>query len=947
MVNFTVDEIRSLMDVPTNIRNMSVIAHVDHGKSTLSDSLISHAGIIAKAAAGDTRFMQTRADEQARTITIKCSSVSLFFEMHKDEVNTLDDKAIEAAAKRAAEKEANAAKEAEDAKKRDDAKAAEAAEKAKRAAETGDYDDVDLGISSSGVCDDGEEEYDAEANAEGEDDNKGDETFVPTKIIPLDQLVKNKDNRPFLINLIDSPGHVDFSSEVTAALRVTDGALVVVDCVEGVCVQTETVLRQAIMERIRPVVFVNKVDRLFLELQADLEEAYQSFSRAIESVNVVVATYDDGRFGDNQVYPERGTVGFGSGKMAWGFTLKKFAKMYASKFGVPEDKMITQLWGEHYLCPKTKKIITKPVNSEGKKAERCFVSFVLAPIKRIFDCVKEEKQAVLSETLTKLGINLDKEQRDLTGTALTKAIMMSWLPAAESLLQMIVNHLPSPAIAQRYRVGSLYNGPMDDECAQAIARCDQNGPLMLYVSKMFPTSEKGRFYAFGRVFSGIVRTGQTVRIQGPDYIPGKKNDLFVKKVQRTVLLMGRYIEQLSDCPCGNIIGLVGIDQYLVKSGTLTTHEKAHNFHVMKFSVSPVVRVAVKVANAADLPKLAEGLKRLAKSDPMVHIVQNPDTKEHIIAGAGSLHLEICLKDLQDDFMKGAKLVISDPVVNFAETIQGETEGIVLTKSPNGHNRIYLKGNPLGEELSKALENNEVPINEDIKTCARKLADDYGWDVSEARKIWAFGALPDVVTNCIVDATKAVAYLSEIKDSVCTAFQQTICKGVLCNENMRGIRFNLTDVTLHADAIHRGAGQLMPPVTRAMYGVQLKSQPAILEPMYQCDVTVTNDFLSGVYGTFSQRRGYVTEEVPRAGTPMVNVRGYLPVVESLVKPDFTDLLRQNTKGKAFPQMLFSHWQLVNGSPMEAGSQANKITLEVRKRKGLGEDLPKVADYFDKL
>src|SRR5271170_5851719 len=124
-------------------------------------------------------------------------------------------------------------------------------------------------------------------------------------------------NRRFLINLIDSPGHVDFSSEVTAALRVTDGALVVVDCVEGVCVQTETVLRQAITERIKPVVIINKVDRALLELQTTKEALFQSFQRTIENVNVIISTYHDAALGDIQVYPEKGTVAFGSGLHGW------------------------------------------------------------------------------------------------------------------------------------------------------------------------------------------------------------------------------------------------------------------------------------------------------------------------------------------------------------------------------------------------------------------------------------------------------------------------------------------------------------------------------------------------------------------------------------------------------------------------------------------------------
>ena len=167
--------------------------------------------------------------------------------------------------------------------------------------------------------------------------------------LPSDDDIKDivgqkTDGRDFLINLIDSPGHVDFSSEVTAALRVTDGALVVVDTVEGVCVQTETVLRQALGERIKPVIIINKVDRALLELQLGKEDLYQSFSRAVESVNVVIATYFDKVLGDVQVYPEKGTVAFGSGLHGWAFTIRQFAVKYAKKFGVDRNKMMERLW---------------------------------------------------------------------------------------------------------------------------------------------------------------------------------------------------------------------------------------------------------------------------------------------------------------------------------------------------------------------------------------------------------------------------------------------------------------------------------------------------------------------------------------------------------------------------------------------------------------------------
>jgi len=449
-----------------------------------------------------------------------------------------------------------------------------------------------------------------------------------------------------LINLIDSPGHVDFSSEVTAALRVTDGALVVVDCVEGVCVQTETVLRQALGERIKPVVMVNKMDRALLELQLESEDAYQSFQRTIESVNVVISTYEDDLLGDVQVYPHKGTVAFGSGLHGWGFTLGKFADMYAAKFGVAKDKLMKKLWGDNFFDPKSKKWVKRGTNAAGKPLKRAFCQYVMDPINLLFKSIMNGEKAKYEKMIKSLAINLTPDERDMTGKPLLKTVMRKFLPAGEALLEMLVLHLPSPVTAQKYRVATLYEGPEDDECGQAIAACDPNGPLMLYISKMVPTTDKGRFYAFGRVFSGTVRTGQKVRIMGPNYIPGKKEDLAIKSIQRTVLMMGRTVEPIEDCPCGNTIALVGIDQYLVKSGTITTSESAHNFKIMKFSVSPVVRVAVEAKNPSELPKLVEGLRRLAKSDPCVQCFTE-ESGEHIVAGAGELHLEICLKDLEE------------------------------------------------------------------------------------------------------------------------------------------------------------------------------------------------------------------------------------------------------------------------------------------------------------
>jgi elongation factor 2 len=520
--------------------------------------------------------------------------------------------------------------------------------------------------------------------------------------------------------------------------------------------------------------------------------------------------------------------------------------------------------------------------------------------------------------------------------------MRLFLPAADALLEMIVLHLPSPVVAQQYRAENLYEGPIEDEAGVAIKNCDKTGPLMLYISKMVPTSDKGRFYAFGRVFSGTIKTGQKVRIMGPNYVPGQKTDLFIKNVQRTVLMMGRNVQAIEDVPCGNTVGLVGIDTYLLKSGTISSSNTAHNIKVMKFSVSPVVRVAVEAKNAAELPKLVEGLKRLSKSDPCVQCTIDEGSGEHIVAGAGELHLEICLKDLAEDHA-GIEIRTSDPVVSFRETVTGESSQTPLAKSANKHNRIWMTSEPLTEELAEDIEGGKVAPRDDIKTRARYLADTYQWDVAEARKIWGFG--PDGIgPNLVCDTTKAVQYLNEIKDSIVSAFQWASREGPICEEPMRGVRFNLMDVTLHADAIHRGAGQIIPTARRVMYAAMLLAEPAIMEPMYLVDITCPENAIGGIYSTLNARRGTVISQLNRPGTPLYNVKAHLPVMESF---GFTADLRSQTSGQAFPQCVFDHWEIMNGDPTDPEGKTGQVVTACRKRKNIPEGVPPLDRFMDKL
>merc|ERR1719446_158578 len=305
---------------------------------------------------------------------------------------------------------------------------------------------------------------------------------------------------------------------------------------------------------------------------------------------------------------------------------------------------------------------------------------------------------------------------------------------------------------------------------------------------------------------------------GPNFTPGKKEDLYEKSIQRTILMMGRYIEAIEDVPCGNICGLVGVDQFLVKTGTITTFKEAHNM-------------------------------------------------------------------------------------------------------------LFMKAVPMPDGLAEDIDSGEVSAKQDFKIRGRYLADKYEYDITEARKIWCFG--PDTMgPNFVIDATKGVQYLNEIKDSVIAGFQWASKEGVLCDENMRGVRFNIYDVTLHTDAIHRGGGQIIPTARRVLYASALTAEPRLMEPVYLVEIQCPENAVGGIYGVLNRRRGHVFEESQVVGTPMFHVKAYLPVNESF---GFTADLRSNTGGQAFPQCVFDHWQIMQGDPLDGSSKPNEVVEDCKKRK----------------
>lgn len=831
MVNFTIDQLKQAMEHREQVRNFSVIAHIDHGKSTLTDSLLAKAGIISQNDAGNKRYMMEREDEAERGITIKSSGVSLLFP-HQG---------------------------------------------------TG-----------------------------------------------------------YVFNLIDSPGHVDFSSEVTAALRVTDGALVVVDCVEGAMVQTETVLRQAMAELIKPVLFLNKVDRCVFELEVNAETMYQTFLNTIEKINIIVSTYSsEDVFTD--LNPVAGNVAFGSGKDCWAFTLDQFAERYSSKFKLDKSILVQRLWGDNYYDSETK-LWTLVKNETDLKPtmSRGFTEFVMNPIIQIAQAALQSNKDEVLRIAKKLNVELTTKELEETGKKLSKIVLSKWVNAADCLINMCVQHLPSPKAAQQYRYKHLYSGDLDDPTALAIKNCDPDGPLVMYISKMLPCIHSGRFLAFGRVFSGTARIGEKVKILGPNFIQGTKVDYFESSIQGCELVLGRKKEQVHSIDCGNTGALVGIDKFLLKNGTVTTADNPCPIRAMRFSVSPVVRVAVQPVNPNDTKKVADGLRFLSKVDNLVTCTINDTTGEMVVAGSGELHVSICLNDLENFYAK-VPIKRSKPIVPYRETVK-ETGEECKSKSANKHNKLFALAKPLNPDFVSDCDSGLLSASTDKQDLAKIMINQYGFDKKEVTSLWSFG--PNFEdANLFIDSTESCNYLKEIKDSCITSFEQVCLNGVLADEPLKGVAFELKDAMVHSDNAHRGPSQIIPTMKRTLYGAQLLAKPRVLEPYYLLEVSAPDQYLGPVYSLIASRKGKIVDQISSMTSPLQTIKAYLPVAQSF---DLTEDLRERTSGNAFPSLVFDHWEELEGDPLATTQNpASKAVAAVRLRKGLKPEIPALDNFFDKF
>lgn len=784
-----------------------------------------------------------------------------------------------------------------------------------------------------------------------------------------------------LINLIDCPGHVDFSSDVTAALRITDGAVVVVDPMDSknphtLCPQTDTVLRQALANQVKPVLFLNKIDRAISELQYSPEEAYQCFQRTIDNVNAVIRDCQPAG-ADYEVAPDKGTVVFGSGLQGWGFSLRSMAELLLARTGSggkrqssaaasttassssssldasspvnlitsvePSPavaKLMRRLWGEHFFDRASNKWRSSALDpaGSGELLPRGFCAHVLQPIYDIFAAGQEEDTSRLAALAVRLGLTLrDKEVRESTPKQLRKTVMKRWLPVAGEVLHMADVHLPSPLQAQRYRLPTIYEGRLDDPCATAMQACDASGPVMCYITKMIklPKATSKHLVAFGRVFSGTLEVGQSIRVLGPTYTPEEQGDCFEATVKGLVLLMAGKSTPVQTAPAGAIVGVLGIDKFLAKAGTLTTSPAAHRMKIMQFSVSPVVRMAVTTVKPGDAARLVEAMRVLPKTDPCIQCFVDEATGEKILAGAGELHLEVRLKNLQD--LAGVPLRASEPVVQYTETVAEEGD-VCMSKSTNKHNRLFVRASPLGEALVADLAGGAVSMAMSANARVQQLAEAHGWARADARRIMA------IEGSCIlVDATTGIS-LNDIRDNVVIAFRQLCHNGVLAGEELTGIRFSITDAKIHQDPAHRRADSILPMTRRALSAAFLAASPRLMEPLFAVEVQVPGAHVDKVCNTLKRRRGEIEGDTVAEGSDMHTITALVPVATSF---GFADDLRGATHGSAFPQCQFGRWQLVTGDPLDDASNAALVVRASRLRKKMPDKVPAIDHFRDRL
>ncbi|KAJ3209977.1 hypothetical protein HDU67_005777 [Dinochytrium kinnereticum] len=779
---------------------------------------------------------------------------------------------------------------------------------------------------------------------------------VSIKSKPISLVMQDLRGKSYLLNILDTPGHVNFSDEVSAAVRLVDGAVIVVDAVEGVMVTTEKMIKALVTEGIPMTLVINKMDRLILELKLPPSDAYFKIKHTIEELNAVIVQCPGG---DNfRFSPELGNVCFASSQFGWCFSLRSFAQMYSetngSSFNV--DEFALRLWGDIYFDDRRRSFRKKPLREDST---RTFVHFILEPLYKLYAQVLGEDQKTLVATLTSLGIHLKPSVLAMDVKPLLTIVCVSFFGVSNGLVDMVVNRLPSPVEGGAKKVERIWTGDMTSDLAECMRKCDPEGPLMIYVTKQYNSEDMTGFEAFGRVLSGTVKVGQSVRVLGERYSPDDEEDMAVKDVLGVSVFQSRYKIKLNAVPAGNLVLLSGIDASIVKTATVTSlipteDEPVYPFRPLKFSTTPVLKVAVEPLNPTELPKMLDGMRKIKKSYAILDAVVE-ESGEHVLIGTGELYLDCVLHDLRRLYSE-IEIKVADPVVVFRETVVETSSLKCFAEDPNKRNRLTIIAEPLDKGIAEDIEEERVEMSWSKKAVAKHFTEKYNWDILASRNVWAFGpveAPPNVLVNDTLSEETDQNLLNSVKDYIKQGFQWSTRQGPLCDEPIRNVKFRILDATLADKPIFRGGGQIIPTARRVCYSAFLMGTPRLMEPIYYVEIQAPADCVSAVYTVLARRRGHVVQDLPKPGSPLYTVKAYIPVIDSF---GFETDLRTHTQGQAFCQQVFNHWQVVPGDPLDksivlrplepspAQHLARDFMIKTRRRKGLSEDVV-VTKFFD--
>lgn len=800
-----------------------------------------------------------------------------------------------------------------------------------------------------------EKEFDPHKEIRYTDTRKDErERELSVKSTAISLVLQNLKSKSYLVNILDCPGHINFSDESTAALRAADGAVIVVDAVEGIMLSTERLIKHALLAQVPMCLVINKMDRLILELKLPPQDAYYKLLHTIEEANkIIVENCSASSIVDGVntllLSPSKGNVCFSSGQHGWSFTLESFAHIYVQRYkeheGLDPSELAKRLWGDWYHDPH-KRTFTK--SKPAGETTRTFVQFVLEPLYKIYSQAIGESPEDLAIVLRKLGINLKSKEIHLDPKPLLRLILSKYFGYPKGFVEMIARHVPSPLANASKKIQQHFTGYQTSRVAECMRACDPNGPLMINVVKMFSSSDGTKFYSLGRIYSGTVTQGQVVRVLGEGFTSQDDEDMALADVAGISVPVGRFNIEVSSAGAGNWVLLEGVDMPIKKTATITDNDANADiaiFSPLKFDSQAVIKLAVEPIVPSELPKMIEALRKINKSYPLAS-TKVEESGEHVIMGTGELYMDCIMHDLRRLY-SDIEVKVADPVVSFCETVVESSALKCFSETPNKKNKITMMAEPLDTGLAADIESGKVNINWDKKTIGEFFRSKYDWDLLSARSVWAFGPDdqgPNLFLNDTIPSEVDKSSLESVKDSVVQGFRWACREGPLCDEPIRNVKFKLLDATVASEPIHRGGGQVIPAARRTVYSSFLMAAPRLMEPTYLVELQCPADCIQAVYPVLARRRGHIVQDAPKPGAPFYTVRAYLPVMDSF---GFETDIRCYTLGQVFCQQVFDHWSIVPGDPLDRDivlhllepsppqALARDFMVKTRRRKGLSE------------